>query len=461
MIAPGARIAVACSGGPDSTALLLVLVELSRELGCLLSVAHFNHKLRGEESDRDERFVSDLAARLGLPIHVREEDVRARARQARANLEDAGRRLRYGYFFSLVESGVADRVAVGHTLDDQAETVLLRFLRGAGNRGLAAIYPTVENWLIRPLLETRRQEVLDWLRARQQIWREDSSNQDLRLMRNRVRHKLLPILREFNPSIVEVLAHGAEIARDEETFWDEHLKPMVAQCLRCDEGGVRLEIERVRRMPLAAARRVLRYALQQAAEANSRGQQRPAIGGPTGAADFGHIQRLIELALGGRSGTSLSLPGGIHAEKDFSTLLLNASVSERVPFPGYVYEVKAPNTITVPEISSSFTFELIPLSSGAARYNGQEEDLLDGRVIQGSLVLRNWQAGDAYQRKGHRKSQKIKELFQRWRVSNSERQRWPVLVAGDRIVWSRRWGVAEGYAPRSGSKEALRIREMV
>ena len=462
MISPGLRIAVACSGGPDSTGLLLILQQLAEELGCTLSVAHFNHKLRASESDADEQFVRDLADRLRLPFHVGSADVRSRAGQIGENIEQTGRRLRYDYFLSLVESGLADRVAVGHTLDDQAETVLHRFSRGAGGRGLAAIYPTLENWLIRPLLETRRQDVLDWLRSREQIWRVDSSNVDLRYARNRVRHQLLPALAALNPSIVTALAHGAEIAREEEAFWDEYLKPLVQQHLQRNEAGVQVEVAALQNMPVAVARRFLRHALEETAEAaqrNSSAGRRRRLGRSTGASDFGHVQRLLALALRGRSGTTLSLPCHIRAKKEFSTLLLETDGRERIAFHGYSYKVTVPETVQVPEIPSSFAFELIPLASGTARYNGNREDLLDREVIRDSLVLRNWHAGDSYRREGHRKSRKIKELFQRWHVSSSMRQRWPVVVAGGRIVWSRRGGIAEGFTPRPGSTEALRIRE--
>lgn len=459
MIPPGLRLAVACSGGPDSTGLLLILQQLAPELGCTLSVVHFNHKLRASESDADEQFVRSLADRLRLPFHVASDDVRSRAGRTGANIEQTGRRLRYDYFFSLVESGLADRIAVGHTADDQAETVLHRLFRGAGGRGMAGIYPALGNWLIRPLLETRRQDILDWLRNCEQTWREDSSNQDLRYVRNRIRHQLLPALAEFNPSIVRVLTHGAEIAREEEAFWDEYLRPLVQQHLQRSEGAVQVDVAPLRNMPVAVARRFLRYALEEAALRNSSAGRRNRLGRSTGASDFGHVQRILALALSGQSGTTLSLPGRIRAKKEFSSLLLETADTDRTGFHGYSYEVTVPETVAVPEIPSSFAFELIPLASGTARYNGNGEELLDCAVIQEPLVLRNWQAGDSYRQKGHRKSRKIKELFQRWRVSSSMRQRWPVVVAGNQIVWSRKWGVAEEFTPRPGSTEALRIRE--
>ncbi len=459
MISPGQRIAAACSGGPDSTGLLLILQQLAPELGCTLAVVHFNHKWRSAESDQDELFVRNLAERLDLPFHAAAADTRTE--RTRGNLEQTARQLRYDYFFSLIESGWADRIAVGHTADDQAETVLQRLLRGAGNRGLAAIYPTRENWLIRPLLDTSRQDVLDWLQSRGQSWREDSSNQDSRYMRNRIRQQLLPVLTEWNPSIVSVLTRSAEIARDEEAFWGEYLNPLVQQYLHKSEGILRVEIGPLRNMPVAVARRFLRHALEETALSDASDGQRRRQGRSTGASDFGSVQRVLTLALSGRSGTTLFLPGRIRVRKEFTTLLLERSDADQAAFAGYSYKVTIPKTVRVPEIPSLFAFELIPLASGSARYNGKRENLLDLGIMRESLVLRNWQAGDSYRQEGQRKPRKIKELFQRWRVSRSERQSWPVVVAGGQIVWSRRWGVAEGFAPRPGSTEALCIREQV
>jgi len=473
MISPGDRIGVACSGGPDSTALLLVLAELASELGCTLSVAHFNHRLRGAESDGDEQFVGSLAAKLGVPLHSAASDVSAKARSDRANLEGTARRLRYRYFFSLVESGAVDRIAAGHTMDDQAETVLHRFVRGAGNRGLGGIHPTIgkppsaEKWLIRPLLEVRRQVVREYLQSRKQNWREDSSNQNQRFTRNRIRHRLLPALEELNPSVVETLARSAEIARDEEGFWDSYIEALGESALRREGGRLQIDIASLRAMHAATARRLLRRAIQEAVGA---GDQQAFPGCEAGWADFGHVQRLLALALEGQSGTGLCLPRGIRARKEFSTLVLKCqaeatasirSSASGSSYPGYCYKVREPQTLSVPEIGSSFVFELIPLASGVPRYNGNREELLDRRVIQDSLLLRNWRAGDAYRQKGHRKARKIKELFQRGRVPEPERLRWPVVVAGDQIVWCRRWGIAEGFGPRPGSTEALRIREIL
>lgn len=467
MILPGERVAVACSGGADSTALLLLLHNLSEQLGCVLAVAHFNHRLRGEQSDADEEFVRGLAERLRWAFHVERADVRSAAQLARANQESKARELRYQFFQSLLDTGEGDRVAVGHTADDQAETVLHRLLRGAGTRGLTGIYPVVEGKIIRPLFEVRRAALREWLEASHEPWREDPSNQDLGYSRNRIRHQLLPLLTEFNPRVVETLAHTAEIAREEESFWQEYLQPILAAGTRIEGKKVRVDLDSLRQAPPAVSNRVLRWAVARAAElGRSASSQevaktaRPPSSSPSSPADFGQIKQLLGWACQGQSGHALTLPQKITARKEFGHLILEkADKAPAESCRGYCYRVQVPSTVEVPEIGSSFAFELIPLAAGQARYNERQGALLDGKIVQFPLTLRNWQAGDAYRQKGHWKPRKLKELFQRNRVPNREREGWPVLLAGDQLVWARGLAVAEGYAPPPDSSEALLVRE--
>lgn len=464
MISPGQRVAVACSGGPDSTALLLLLHELSERLGCTLSVAHVNHRLRAEQSDADEQFVQRLAEWLQLPSYVQQIDVRPRAKQARANLEEKARELRYEFLLSLIKAGQADRLALGHTADDQAETVLFRLLRGAGTRGLAGIYPVVADKIIRPLLEVRRQAVLDWLQEHQQLWQEDSTNQDLRYTRNRIRHQLLPSLAEFNPRIVETLAETATLARDEEAFWREYLQPILTRALHTEPGKVLVDIPSLHGMPAAVARRVLRYAIGKAAQLSPpeppEKTERTEFPGRESAslADFGQIQQLLALALVGQSGATLFLPRKIKARKEFRHLILQAEELPR-ELQGFYCQFQVPALVEVPVLSTLFTFEFVPLVLGQARYNQEGYNLLDRGVAKNPLVLRNWHPGDAYQPKGHRRRRKLKELFQRDRIPVRERECWPVIVAEDQIVWARKWGVAVSFSPAARSTEAVLIQE--
>src|SRR5271165_4355633 len=224
----GDRVGVAVSGGADSVALLRVLLELRAELGIVLAVAHFNHGLRAEESEADQAFVTDLAHHHGLEFFAGRGDVREHALNSKLSIEAAGRELRYEWFARLAEEQRFDSVATGHTLDDQAETVLLKFLRGAGTRGRAGIYPQMFRGaerkirFVRPLLSVTRDEVEAYLTSLGQEWREDESNLDRRFARNRVRHELLPLLeRKYNPNLRRVLSDMAEVSRAEEEYWHQ------------------------------------------------------------------------------------------------------------------------------------------------------------------------------------------------------------------------------------------------
>jgi tRNA(Ile)-lysidine synthase len=285
---PGDRICAAVSGGADSVALLLALYAANRQpregLGAVLSAVHVHHGLRGEEADADAAFVAELCGRLEVPLHLLKVDVPAHIEQTGETLEEAARNLRYAAFHDLLASGQTDAVLTAHTLDDQAETVLMKLLRGAWTDGLSGIHPIVlptkekPGRIIRPLLATRRAEIESYLRAVNQPWREDSSNADTHHTRNRIRHELMPALRTYNPGIDQALANMAELAREEESRWQAELARLLSQILlpgKPVRGGGRavatapganslaIEIERLRGFDPALRRRVLRAAARQ------------------------------------------------------------------------------------------------------------------------------------------------------------------------------------------------------
>jgi tRNA(Ile)-lysidine synthase len=249
LLAPGTRIGVAVSGGADSVGLLRILYELRDEIGIVLSVIHFNHKLRGAESESEERFVAELAGELQLEYHVASGDAGAEAASSGASLEAAARELRYSFFGQLMsqsEQGAPrlDKIATGHTLDDQAETVLMRAVRGSGRRGLAGIYPVFDiemddefvGEVIRPLLGVRHAELKQYLEEIGQTWREDSSNLDAKFTRNRMRHSVMPVLeRQFNPAVQQALGELAEIARGEEDYWQNEIAGWMGTAIHWSE----------------------------------------------------------------------------------------------------------------------------------------------------------------------------------------------------------------------------------
>ncbi len=228
LVRAGERVAVAVSGGADSVALLRLLLELRQELGIVVSVAHVNHRLRGADAEQDAAFVAELAERHGLEFHLAGREVGAYAIEHKLSLEAAGRRVRYAFFSQLVEERKVDKVATAHTLDDQAETVLLKLLRGSWLRGLAGIHPRLRtgdgrDWVVRPLLGTHRCEIEAYLHRLGQPWREDLSNQDRRFRRNRVRQLLPQLEAEHHPGVRAALAQIAELARAEESYWAEQV----------------------------------------------------------------------------------------------------------------------------------------------------------------------------------------------------------------------------------------------
>ncbi len=219
MIRPGDRVGLGVSGGADSVAMLRIFAELRTHLGIAIVVLHFHHQLRGAEADQDERFVKSLASEFHFEFESGRADVSGEAAAHGWNLEDAARRLRYQFFDSVAESRGLNRVAVAHTADDQAETVLSHLLRGTGLAGLAGIYP-LAGIIIRPLIDLRREELREYLSELGQPWREDASNQDTSRTRARIRHQLIPLLvRDFDRAAVTRLARLAAHAREDETFW--------------------------------------------------------------------------------------------------------------------------------------------------------------------------------------------------------------------------------------------------
>ena len=277
LLRPGMRLAVAVSGGADSVALLRTLVKAASEIGLVLSVVHMHHGIRTADADSDAEFVADLAAQFGLAFHRQDVDAPEAAQKNRETLEEAARNLRYGWFGKLLASDVADAVATAHTLDDQAETVLHKFLRGAWTEGLSGIHPVLaqpRGAILRPFLGVRRADIEAWLTSIGQPWREDATNADTAHTRNRLRHELLPALAAYNPRIYEQLANLATLARDEDSFWQGELARILPPLLLPgrpvrgggraasadpNEASIALEIERLSASP-AVRRRILRAA---------------------------------------------------------------------------------------------------------------------------------------------------------------------------------------------------------
>ena len=442
MFASGDRVAVAVSGGADSVCLLHVLRELAARWGLELSVVHVNHNLRGAESEGDARFVRALAAGLDLPFTQHDLDLST----SPGNLEQSARDARLAFFHRHLARGLATRVALGHTRSDQAETVLFRFLRGSGATGLAAIHPVTPGGIVRPLIEIDRREIDSFLRERGIPWREDSSNATLDFARNRIRHQLLPQLaREWNPALTETLAHTADLSLAEEAYWQAEMERLADLHLSRREGAVLMSAATLAALPLAAARRLVRHAIQLAS-------------GDRRASDFRHIAAVLELAARPRGMGRTQLPG-LEVRRSFDWLRFASGA----PVGAYSVRPVLPGITLVPGADWAISLELVENSETTRFpdnvYNG-EVGCLDWSRLSGPLELRSWQPGDQYQPVGIPAAKKIKALFQQARIPVWERAQWPVLTDAESIVWVRRFGTAARVAAGIESSRVLAVGEV-
>jgi len=338
-------------------------------------------------------------------------------------------------------------VALGHTRSDQAETVLFRFLRGAGTAGLAGIRPMTGDGMVRPLLEVTRSETEAFLRARGIAWREDSTNASARFARNRIRHSLLPQLtREWNPALEETLAKTADWALAEEAYWNEETARLAGGCLRDDGAAVLAPAEALARLPLAAARRLVRHAIERA-----KGDLR-AIG-------LDHVDRALEMARAAKGHGRVQAPG-IGITRSFDWIRF---APPQPPPPAWQEPATVPSLVRAPGAGPAIRLELLE-NPGTDRASGYVYNggvgCVDGHLVSGGLVFRNWRPGDRYQPNGHSKEAKIKALFHQARIPIWERAQWPVLASGDSIVWTRRFGPAQAVAAGPASTRILQIREV-
>ncbi len=464
MLASGDRVAVAVSGGPDSVALLECLRELAPQLGITLAVVHLDHQLRGRESHEDEHFVARLARRRRLAFVSKAVDVAGLARERGENTEQLGRTFRYEFFEELIRRGQFDKIAVGHTLSDQAETVLFRLLRGSGTAGLSGIRPVLNKTVVRPMIEVTRQQVMEYLKAGRHRWRDDSSNQDRKFVRNRIRHELLPRLSEdWNPNLSGALAQIGEWAQGEENYWEGVLPPLAERYLESKSDGVYFQAGAMTALPVAVSRRLLRVAVER------------ARGGLTGIS-FEHIEALRGLAARHRGSGRSHIPD-LEAIRSFDQIkLARFSLKQESHLSGQCILVSAPGSYKLPWGSSLVVLKRYARENlqGEGRYNDRRHALVDWEKVPKPLELRNWRAGDRYHQQGSKGAKKLKALFQERRIPVWERAQWLVIAEasgetggpeaapaeGKPIVWARGFGAAAEFAADDNSRIVVDITEV-
>jgi tRNA(Ile)-lysidine synthase len=451
LIPRGGRVVVAVSGGSDSVALLHLLRALGAEGDLrVAAVAHFNHRLRGAASDEDEAFCRRLAALWAMPFVADGTDVAAAAAADRTSIELAGRRLRYAFFDRAAAAHAADRVAVGHTRDDQAETVLLRLLRGAGPEGLAAIHPRAGP-IVRPVLDVPRADLRAYLAEHRVAFCDDATNLDVEVPRNRVRHELLPLLAaRFTPGIVDVLSREADIAREDAAFLGQAAAAAEALVVRATPEGVVVDLPALAGQPVAVARRILRRAM--AAVAPDR-----FIG-------FETVQAVLDLAdTDGEPGRQVDAPG-LRAERRGDSVVLR-SRRARVPAPEwpapFCYLLPVPGEVTVPEAGCRVSADVVDVGPRRGGWSGGRSDLVAvaASALASPLTVRSRRAGDAFRPLGLGGRKKLQDFFVDRKVPRALRDRVPLVVDGlDRIVWVVGHGVGEEFRVTDPAKAVVVLR---
>ena len=445
LISAGTRVVAAVSGGSDSVALVHLLRALADagELH-LAGIAHFNHQLR-PSADADQRFVEDLAASLGRPCFGGREDIRSRAERTGQSIELAARTARYAFYDDARRHYPADVVALGHTRDDQAETVLLRLMRGAGPRGLAGMHPRHEP-VVRPLLGCRREELRAWLAERQLPFVEDETNADVGIPRNRVRAELMPLLAErFNPGIVDVLADQAELARDASALMDALAAELdgriVRRSTRAGDAMVReIDVDGLRAAPLALRRALLWRVMSEVAGT------RPIA--------FGHVDAALRL-IGERDDSRIDVPGQ-RLERIGRTVVLTGRAAgaegRRPPDEApdlFRVPLSVPGEVALPGAGWVVSADVAPsaiVGDGSGKKDGTDVALVRSDLCRGSLAVRNRRPGDRFRPVGLDGQKKLQDYFVDRKVARNERDSVPLVVdETDRIVWVAGFGIDEAF----------------
>jgi len=441
LLEPGERVLVAWSGGPDSTALVRLFLDIRKTWRLEVSAAHFNHRLR-HAARREEEFVRRSAAALGIPLVVGTADVRGRARRDGLSMEEAARLCRYDFLNTAAEESRASRIATGHTMNDQAETVLLRLVQGAGPRGLAGIHPSFEGRVIRPLLEISVEDVRAYLKERRIRFIRDESNRDRRFLRNRIRLDLVPVLaRKFNPEIVRLLARTADILREEDAFLDEAAQKKADKALRGSGPAARLEANVLGRLPRALARRVARRFVER-------------LQGDLRGVSYDDVDDI--LALGEGKEKSLAPGLVLVRERGFLGLKIKA-----VPPTSYHLQWDGKKRLGLAPAGLAFRAEIFsPSASRKLAFDDSRRAYLDAGKIRLPLEVRPRRPGDRYRPLGAPGSKKLKEILRAKGIARSERAPLPVFLSGGKVVWVPGLPAAEEFKVGGRTKKILLIERL-
>ena len=445
MIDEGETVLVAVSGGADSLALLYALSELQEHINCHLHVVHLNHSLRNNSSD-DADFVHKHTTRLGLPFTCRTVDVSRLAEEWKLSIETAGRKARYEFFDSVSTEIGATKVALGHQQDDITETVLMNLIRGGGTDGLKGISPIRDDKYIRPLTIFTRQQIDAYLKSIDLIPQEDPTNTDRRYFRNRIRHELIPLLeRDYNPNISVGLSRTATIIDSESDYLDELTREAFNNCLldKSNHSSIVLSRDTFLNYHLAIQRRIIRQAVSEAK-------------GNTQDFSFEHSNSIFDIILGDKPNARITLPNGIQFRRAYQDLFFE---NETIQTEKYEYVLNVPGRTPITQLNTEIFTRIYEMSDSESWTipHGISEALLDYSKIQLPIKIRNRRKGDRIQPHGMHGTKKIKDYFMDLKVPLYERDRIPIIVSSDEILWVIGFTTSEKHKVQPETRKCLHL----
>lgn len=443
LICPGDKVLAACSGGPDSMALVHILLMLAPEYNFTLAVGHVNHMLRGGESDEDEQFVKTFCRRRHVPFYRTAIDVRRFRQKSGRSVEDAARHVRYDWLQKVALDIGGAKIATGHHRDDQAETVLINLLRGAGSAGLRGMQPE-RNGIIRPLLSVSRQEIAMYCAEHRLNPRTDSSNRDTDYLRNRIRLRLLPdIEREYNPSIREALWRTAALLSDEHGFIRETVLALWPQIAKEHGTAMSLDEELIRRQPRALQREIFRLAIEKK-QGNLKG------------ISFCHVENLIYMTETASVGSIMELPGGLLAKKGYHVIEIGQEKIEMPVesiLPGI--QLNVPGITYIPQSHSKIIARM--LDAYPCQDKNAMTAVFDWQALTPPLFVRTRVPGDRFRPIGLNGTKKLKDYFIDEKVPRCRRDEALVFCDEKSIIWVGGYRQAEHGKVTARTTEYLQL----
>jgi tRNA(Ile)-lysidine synthase len=414
MLAPDEIVVVCVSGGADSVGLLYILAELE-EYNLKLIVSHLNHGIRPKEGKRDAKFVEGIARKLNLPFELKEVNTPEFKKGSNLSLEEAARILRYGFFKEVMSKHRAQKIATAHTLDDQAETVLMRIIRGSGTLGLSGIPPVSQGYIIRPLIETSRSNIENYLREREINWIEDSTNRTKDFLRNRIRLELIPGLQDYNPNIKQALSRTASILRVQEGFIKSRAKNWLDYVFESSGKNELLgTISRYKSVPEA-----LRFAFLRMAIEKLKGDLRRIA--------FDHISSVDELLLSEAQSGEISLPETIVVSKGYDIFLLTRKSELRHEFS---FIIPSPRKWGFPDFECE-----VEITESRSLSEDKFTGVFDADSVQFPIEVRNFRPGDRFTPLGMKTFKKVKRFFIDEKIPRFLRTRIPLFISKGEIIW--------------------------